>query len=100
MPVLVNKKMLKNAYFRCATAIARNPIIVALIATVGDKGAWVAAGRAGVVVRFDGTCVVMMVFWVIMVVSGTGAALPRWDVLPVLKTLSDPNWFDTVSLTS
>ena len=42
----------------------------------------------------------MIVFWVIIVVSGTGAALPRWEVLPVLKTLSEPYWFDTVSLTS
>ena len=34
------------------------------------------------------------------VVKGTGAALPRWDEVPVLKTVSVPYWFDTVSLTS
>ena len=70
--------------------------------TNGDSGAWVAAGRAGVVVSFVGLWdeEVTIVFWVIIVVNGTGAAFPRWDVLPVLKTLSEPYWFDTVSLTS
>ena len=89
-------------YFRCAIAIASIPITVAPAVTNGDRGAWVAAGRAGVVVSFAWPCDegVTIVFWVIMVVSGTGAAFPRWDVLPVLKTLSEPYWFDTVSLTS
>ena len=54
MPVKENKKIMgKNAYFRGATAIASNPIIVALTATTGDNGAWVATGTAGVVVTFD-----------------------------------------------
>jgi hypothetical protein len=42
----------------------------------------------------------VVVFSSTTVVNDTGAALPRWEVDPVLKTLSEPNWFETVSRTS
>ena len=71
--------------------------------TNGDTGASVGDG---IIVDAAGTGVAAAVPGVVVscgiavVVKGTGAALPRWDEVPVLKTVSVPNWFDTVSLTS
>jgi hypothetical protein len=54
--------------------------------TNGDNGARVAVGAAGTVIISVGTIVpeVVIGFDVELVVRGTGAALPRWDVDPVL----------------
>jgi hypothetical protein len=49
----IKKSMGKKVYFRRAAAIARIPITVVPVVTNGDRGAWVAAGRAGVVVPFQ-----------------------------------------------
>jgi hypothetical protein len=93
----------KIGYFRFAAAITPSPITDATTVTKGDNGDFVAVG-SGV-----GTFIVTLVGIVVtgtvgagvaIVVKGTGAALFRWDVLPVLKTVSDPYWFETVSRTS
>jgi hypothetical protein len=91
----------KCNYFCFATAIASNPITDAMTATNGDTGACVVDGIVvGAVVVIIVVTAVTGAVVVTVVVKGTGAAFPRWDVVPVLKIVSVPNWFDTESRTS
>ncbi len=104
MPVSTQpKRFIKKCnYFCFAATITSNPITDATTVTNGDNGAAV----VGIIVDAVVTGVVAAVTGAVVgccgagVVKGTGAALPRWDEVPVLKTVSVPNWFDTVSLTS
>ena len=93
----------KMDYFCFKTIITSNPTTDATIGTIRDNGADVVGGLiVGAVVNIAVTsCAVEAVGCNdALVVKGTGAALPRWDVVPVLKIVSVPNWFDTESLTS
>jgi len=84
--------------------ITSSPITDAITVITGGNGDFVAVGTGfGTVVVATGGLVVtgtVVVFSTTTVVNETGGALPRWDVDPVLKTLSEPNWFETVSRTS
>jgi len=84
--------------------ITSSPITDAITVITGGNGDFVVVGIGfGIVFVATGGLVVtgtVVVFSTTTVVNETGGALPRWDVDPVLKTLSEPNWFETVSLTS
>lgn len=99
--LLFNKK---QDYFFFAVKIANNPITDATTEINGDNGACVVEGLVinGAVVVIVETVVTGadVCCSVTVVAKGTGAEFPRWEVLPVLKIVSVPNWFDTESLTS
>jgi hypothetical protein len=84
--------------------IKNNPITDAITVITGGNGDFVVVGTGfgTVVVTTVGRVVTgaVVVAGVVIVVNATGAALPRWEVVPVLKTMSDPYWFETVSRTS
>jgi hypothetical protein len=58
-------------------------------------GTFVVGGNVGTVVTGAG-----VVFSITTVVNDTGGALPRCEADPDLKTVSEPNWFETVNRTS
>lgn len=84
--------------------ITRRAITDATMGITGGNGDFVAVGTGfGIVVVATGELVATgagVVFSTTTVVNDTGGALPRWEVDPVLKTVSEPNWFETVSRTS
>ena len=84
--------------------ITSSPITEAITVITGGNGDFVAVGTGfgTVVVTAAGTVVTGtgVVFSSTTVVNDTGGALPRCEVDPVLKTVSEPNWFETVSRTS
>jgi len=94
----------KIDYVLFTAVITKSPITDAITVMTGGKGDFVVVGTGfgTVVVTTDGIVVTgaVVVFSTTTVVNDTGGALPRWDVDPVLKTLSEPNWFETVNRTS
>jgi len=95
----------QKCYYVLFTAVITNsPITDAITVMTGGNGDFVVVGAGfGIVVVATGGLVVtgtVAVFSSTTVVNDTGGALPRWDVDPVLKTLSEPNWFETVNRTS
>ena len=84
--------------------ITKRAITDATMVITGGNGDFVVVGVGfGIVVVATGGLVVTgagVVFSTTTVVNDTGGALPRCEVDPVLKTVSEPNWFETVNRTS
>ena len=84
--------------------ITRRAITDATMVITGGNGDFVVVGVGfGIVVVATGGLVITgagVVFSTTTVVNDTGGALPRCEVDPVLKTVSEPNWFETVNRTS
>jgi hypothetical protein len=92
----------KIDYFLFMEAITSRAITDATMVITGGIGVFVAVGTAFEVVVITGGLVVTDsgFFSATTVVNDTGGALPRCEVDPVLKTVSEPNPFETVSRTS
>jgi hypothetical protein len=94
----------KIDYFLFMEAITSRAITDATMVITGGNGDFVAVGTGfDIVVVATGGLVVTatsVVFSTTTVVNDTGGALPRCEVDPVLKTVSEPNPFETVSRTS